>query len=618
MKKDILNNQSGIALVIALVMLLALTVLGISAITTSTIELQISGNERHSTEALHLADSGLERGLLDLLNDYRREYEWDNADFQTLSSGTQNTVTLPATFVSAFPPAEADWGDPFAVAVLNGSIGNTVDPYGGPQSFGDGKYRVLLARKSGSPDEVYVRGYAEHKSGSRKILQLHLKIEKIDAWRNVVFAGRGSTTATINGNINVAGPIHILGTGDTNEMTISGNAGVFNGYKDLGLAANFSASNLWNRLPTPEIIGTYSGQPIYSLESIFRVKNVQVEVTGSGTIGEAGTIDSDGDGVDDIIKYDDWYYKAAVDAVYANKEIDTKDINKSIYADEIVMPDGYDLGDKIQMPSFEDQYDEQTNRLGQTCSEVGITCNTYKDYITNMAVEVDGTYNSEERCTLVPGSSGTPTFSAGSYTCTDPNDFGTCTCNDANGCMAWNPTAGTDANGNQLPHLWVEGRVEFKDCTNGVNIAPAGETVVYQGKGILYTPTNINVNGDFVTRDKNTDNSQRVFTEDDLIGLMTEKNLTLTQDKSNRVVMGAFFAAQTIATNKPGKIIGSLVSNLFCMGPGANDDGTCGSGSGNAPDIYYVDTLSDAVNKLGMVRSKIVFNFEEYDWEEKN
>jgi hypothetical protein len=55
-----LGDQSGVVLVVALVMLLVLTVIGISAVSTSTFETSIAGNERLYNQAFYAADAGIE------------------------------------------------------------------------------------------------------------------------------------------------------------------------------------------------------------------------------------------------------------------------------------------------------------------------------------------------------------------------------------------------------------------------------------------------------------------------------------------------------------------------------------------------------------------------------
>jgi Tfp pilus assembly protein PilX len=59
-KNSILENQSGAALVIALVMMIVLTLIGLASIFTSTFEIKISGNKRCSTDAFYAADCGVQ------------------------------------------------------------------------------------------------------------------------------------------------------------------------------------------------------------------------------------------------------------------------------------------------------------------------------------------------------------------------------------------------------------------------------------------------------------------------------------------------------------------------------------------------------------------------------
>lgn len=57
------------ALVVALLMLLILTIIGINAITTTTFETSISGNERISTDAFYVAEAGIQVALARIQKD---------------------------------------------------------------------------------------------------------------------------------------------------------------------------------------------------------------------------------------------------------------------------------------------------------------------------------------------------------------------------------------------------------------------------------------------------------------------------------------------------------------------------------------------------------------------
>lgn len=60
--KKIVKNENGIALVMALVMLVLLSILGAYALSTSSTELFIAGNYRNSQVAFYAADAGNEYG----------------------------------------------------------------------------------------------------------------------------------------------------------------------------------------------------------------------------------------------------------------------------------------------------------------------------------------------------------------------------------------------------------------------------------------------------------------------------------------------------------------------------------------------------------------------------
>ncbi len=57
---NILTNEHGAALVIALMMMIMLTLVGLGSIFTSTFEVKLSGNKRASTNAFYAADSGIQ------------------------------------------------------------------------------------------------------------------------------------------------------------------------------------------------------------------------------------------------------------------------------------------------------------------------------------------------------------------------------------------------------------------------------------------------------------------------------------------------------------------------------------------------------------------------------
>jgi len=68
-KRDlILNNQSGAALVIALLMIVILSLIGLASSSTSTFEIKLSGNKRGTTDAFYVSDAGAQAVLSNIAN----------------------------------------------------------------------------------------------------------------------------------------------------------------------------------------------------------------------------------------------------------------------------------------------------------------------------------------------------------------------------------------------------------------------------------------------------------------------------------------------------------------------------------------------------------------------
>ncbi|HVP79989.1 MAG TPA: PilX N-terminal domain-containing pilus assembly protein [Thermodesulfobacteriota bacterium] len=63
-----MQNQSGTALVIALVILVVLTLISLSSSLTSVTEIKLSGNKRGSTDAFYTADGGVQATVAKLSN----------------------------------------------------------------------------------------------------------------------------------------------------------------------------------------------------------------------------------------------------------------------------------------------------------------------------------------------------------------------------------------------------------------------------------------------------------------------------------------------------------------------------------------------------------------------
>ena len=68
MKSLSLKDQKGIALIVAMLLLLVLTLIGIGSVSSSFFETKISGNSRFGEEAFYAAKGGAELGVSQLPN----------------------------------------------------------------------------------------------------------------------------------------------------------------------------------------------------------------------------------------------------------------------------------------------------------------------------------------------------------------------------------------------------------------------------------------------------------------------------------------------------------------------------------------------------------------------
>jgi len=84
-----LKDQSGVALVIALIMMIVLTLIGLASTFTSTFEMMLSGQKRGSTDAFYAADGGVQATLPTLPNraNFPRDIAVSNYTLIPTSSG---------------------------------------------------------------------------------------------------------------------------------------------------------------------------------------------------------------------------------------------------------------------------------------------------------------------------------------------------------------------------------------------------------------------------------------------------------------------------------------------------------------------------------------------------
>jgi Tfp pilus assembly protein PilX len=88
----ILKNQSGTALVVALIMIIVITLIALASNYTSIFEIKLSGNKRGSTDAFYAADTGVSEITTNIANFNLNSY---NAQTNTYSPFSDSTNTTP-------------------------------------------------------------------------------------------------------------------------------------------------------------------------------------------------------------------------------------------------------------------------------------------------------------------------------------------------------------------------------------------------------------------------------------------------------------------------------------------------------------------------------------------
>ncbi len=100
----LLKDESGIALVIALIMMIVLTLIGLAATFSSTFESRLSGNKRGSTDAFYAADSGVQVVLANVDNfDLPGKYTANKYEPFNGKNITDNNPTGASVIIENYP-----------------------------------------------------------------------------------------------------------------------------------------------------------------------------------------------------------------------------------------------------------------------------------------------------------------------------------------------------------------------------------------------------------------------------------------------------------------------------------------------------------------------------------
>ena len=115
MKRHNLNNQAGSALILALTILLVLTILGVTAMRTTSLEDKMAGNARDAQKAFEAAEYALRQAELAIVNRTITQNQFNNAGalFRDRVPGDDEAWTSEANWGAATNAVlYPDWTDP--------------------------------------------------------------------------------------------------------------------------------------------------------------------------------------------------------------------------------------------------------------------------------------------------------------------------------------------------------------------------------------------------------------------------------------------------------------------------------------------------------------------------
>ena len=146
----------------------------------------------------------------------------------------------------------------------------------------------------------------------------------------------------------------------------------------------------------------------------------------------------------------------------------------------------------------------------------------------------------------------------------------------------------------------ISGQVKINGNLSIERGSGSDKTINYTGRASILVNGDATLDTNLYSRnaDGTTANS---FPVNNIFGIMTTGSLTMGVN-SQLELMGAFYAAQQLKSEKQTVVTGTYVSNYFDMGT-------------NVPEIYQVPSLADNL-PTGMVGAGSVLIFSQISWRE--
>jgi hypothetical protein len=299
--KHFLFNEKGSLFLIAYMVIFVLLLAGAALVIVSFNDSFVAERQKRTSQALYIAQAGVNRALNDLYTDYMATTSWSDGNINGLAAG---------------PNTGSFYSLPYVTTTLN-----------------TGSYAVSLENIAGQNGHIWIRSVGTVGDATYTV-QVYAKMVSLSPWNNAIFAGSGAAGMAINGNVSIHGSVHILGNGLQSTdmaMNLGGSSMVSNNYN--GLSAALSAK--MPALPTT----TFGGETVSTLNSVLRVKKGMVGLTGTAFAGETNVA---GNSV-----------KETLDGIYTTNGFSTGTGNT--HSDN-GYTNTYDMGDSMSFPSMNSPY----------------------------------------------------------------------------------------------------------------------------------------------------------------------------------------------------------------------------------------------------------------------
>ena len=329
--------------------------------------------QSHSTKAFYTAEVGLEKAMKLLKDDFYytpEEMEPSWADDKVYSA--DGYIHLQTQ--KYLNPRNPHYDDEFYPLVAETDY--NLEGNGGYKST----YTIDISNLAGWTDRIWVKAtgryYRRNEAGAgfvleveRRILAL-LRARDISPWNNAIFAGVGQEGRVINGNVDIRGSVHLLGTALTSDdlaMELSGAGNVGNNYVNI-------PAELGTRIPSVQKV--YKREMVESLEAEVRVQHGKVALSGTATLGKADVPGND--------------MKETAEGAYITDGYAGNMGERSVYSDNGT-GSPYDLDEfSIRFPRLSERYGEY---------------DSYLDYLRDNALVISHQQKLNELRNVTPGSS---------------------------------------------------------------------------------------------------------------------------------------------------------------------------------------------------------------------